>query len=171
MRILCLHGCRQTANIFNFILSPFIIKSEHKYYFINGQHKCGEGNMWYSEKFKVGESNYIPKIVDPTLHQISNAIQDNNINMLLGFSQGANVVDTYLQLSRDARIERAILFSGFSFKNITRDSLVPVITVYSKTDNIVDPKYSPVYINNRTLVHNQGHKMVVNETMRNALRL
>lgn len=171
MRILCLHGCRQTAKVFKCILTPFINKSEHQYYFINGQFKCKEGNMWYSERFKVGISEYKPKIVDPTLEQVHNTINKHNIDMLLGFSQGANVIDTYLQLTKDERIKRAILFSGYSFTNIIRECKTPVITVHSVKDDIVDPKHNPIYINNKIYIHNHGHKIITTEIMRNALYL
>lgn len=175
MNILCLHGCRQTKEIFKKLLKISVIKSENNFFFIDGLYNHSQhGKMWYEQELQIkdiGVTIYDPKTTVKTMEQINNSITENKINMLFGFSQGANVIDTYLQLTHDKRIEKAILISGYSFTGISRNCLTPVTTVHSIVDNIVDPKYNPKFIKSKCIVHNNGHKLVLNKTMRNQLNL
>lgn len=175
MNILCLHGCRQNKKIFKQLMEVFITKSENTFFFIDGLYNHSQqGKMWYRRELQlkdIGKMIHDPSLTMKTIDQINDEITKNNIDMMIGFSQGANVIDTYLQLTHDDRIKRAILMSGYSFVGISRNCITPVITICSETDDIVDPKYNPYFINSENIVHNKGHKMILNKTIRKTLGL
>jgi len=168
MNILCLHGCRQTGDIFRKLLKFFTRDTIHNYFFVDAPYEHSEkGKMWFKRELLISEIGIITHDlvgIDNTIMQINNVITQNNINMLLGFSQGANIVDTYLQLTNDKRIKKAILISGYSFPNIKRTFDIPVIIVNSTVDDIVNPKYTPVYPNSTKYIHDKGHKIPFTKT-------
>lgn len=67
-----------------------------------------------------------------------------DIHVLLGFSQGANVVDTFLAYKGNPRIKCAVIMSGYSLVDPKRVShTIPVLGVISEIDDIVPHNLNP----------------------------
>lgn len=173
INVLCLHGCNQTKNIFEDItkhirnISDKFSKTKEcqiKFYYIEAQydHSWG-GKTWYKIELditQIGKLEYKTEIASPTLEMLDNIIKELNINVLIGFSQGGNVVDTYL-VNKSNNIKCAIIFSGYNFvdKNRNIDISTPVMNVFSEEDKIVPSKFMPVYKNMELKSHDKGHKL------------
>ncbi len=101
-------------------------------------------------------------MVKDTLDDIDKLIIDNDITVLLGFSQGANVVDTYLSHREHAGIKCAVIMSGYSLVDPGRKDKVdvPVLGVVSEADDVVPHDLNPIdYVSTKVLTHNKGHKL------------
>ena len=120
------------------------------------------GKTWYNIEIDITQIGYIEyneHIVKTTLDELDDYINNLNIDVLLGFSQGANVIDTYL-VNRKNSIKCAILFSGYSFVDSCRQlPNTPVMNVISDSDIIVQSKYAPFYTNMTIKKHDKGHKL------------
>lgn len=169
VNVLCLHGCNQTQEMFEGLLKNFIKFGEKQYnlkfHFTEAKydHPLG-GKTWYNRPLNVAEIGSIPydaALVSDTLDDIKQIIQKENIHVLLGFSQGANVVDTYLAYRDSANIKCAVLLSGYSLVDANRQPVdVPVLTVISESDDIVPAKFNPTgYKENQVINHDKGHKL------------
>ena len=172
VNVLCLHGCNQTQAMFEGLLKNFMKLGEKQYnlkfHFTEAKydHPVG-GKTWYNKPLNVPEIGSIPydhDLVIDTLTDISEIIKKENINVLLGFSQGANVVDTFLShmnLEDHPTIKRAVLFSGYSLVDENRKDInVPALTIISEIDDIVPHKFNPTgYKEMQVLKHDKGHKL------------
>jgi predicted esterase len=104
INILCLHGCRQDQKMLAGLLKDFtaIAKKEgiSSVNFHEAKYDAvGGGKTWYSTPLvleDIGKIKYSPELVGSTLDELDTVIKDQKINVLIGFSQGGNVVDTYL---------------------------------------------------------------------------
>jgi predicted esterase len=168
INVLCLHGCNQTQEMFEGLLKHYIRLGEKQYnlkfHFTEAKydHPLG-GKTWYKTPLNVSEIGsiaYNKDLVDSTLDDINEIITSKNIQVLLGFSQGANVVDTFLAY-RNNNIISAVLLSGYSLVDDGRKQvLTPVLNVVSDADTIVPSRLYPTgYIENRVLKHDKGHKL------------
>jgi predicted esterase len=174
--VLCLHGCNQTKEMFESILKPLIeIATKYgkdnkitiNFHFIEAKydHPAG-GKTWYKrplEVEKIGSIQMDHDLVDSTLDELDGTIDSLNINVLLGFSQGGNVVDTYLVNAQHNanKIKCAIIMSGYDLVDTNRNTnvLVPVLNVCSDIDTIVPSKFMPIYQNMTVKKHDKGHKL------------
>ena len=101
--ILCLHGCNQTKEMFESVMKNFvnIVSKDPKFFvtFIQADYLHPDGGYtWYHVPLVVkdiGVIAYSEELVKPTMDNIQQIITEKNINVLLGFSQGGNVVDVY----------------------------------------------------------------------------
>lgn len=170
-----LHGCRQNKTIFEQLMVKYVKKLkamnvEAKWIFIEGQYdyisETGEtkGKMWYSELLNIetiGIENIFTDSIIATMTFIDNIVTQNKVDILLGFSQGGNVVSTYLKSVRNEQIKCAIIMAGYDFpiyRSIT--STVPVLYITSEYDEIVPPKHTLIgYDNLTTMYHDKGHKV------------
>ncbi len=168
--VLCLHGCCQDAKIFKSLLKNYIKFGERdnnlKFHFIEAQYNHPDGGKtWYNRPLdvsKIGLIKYDEDLVKQAMEQISTYIRDNNISVLVGFSQGANVVDTYLQTTTDNYINKVVMFSGYSLVSDEKKNKVDisVMNVYSREDTIVPYKFrSTNYSQITDTVHDKGHKL------------
>lgn len=170
-RVLCLHGCRQSKDVFESILKPLVKMSEKydvNFYFIEGMYDCiDHGKTWYNKPLiieDIGKINYDPELIKECMAQVDQFIIENNITVLLGFSQGGNVIDAYLRsdcLGR-MKIEKAVIISGYSFIYPDVDLLLdtPLLSIFSPMDEIVRPEFKPVlYKNIEEIEHDKGHKI------------
>jgi predicted esterase len=173
VNILCLHGCNQTSDMFKGLLKSTIeiantySKSNNvtfNWHFTEGKydHPIG-GKTWYNKPLEVREIGSIPfdnDLVTDTLDNINKLIDDLNINVLLGFSQGGNVVDTFLVNRTNDKIKCGVIFSGYDLLSENRQSVdIPIMAICSDSDQIVPSKFTPVYPNIVVKKHDKGHKL------------
>ena len=176
INILCLHGCNQTEKMFQDLMKPMIqlantfCKSKECkmiWHFVEAKydHSLG-GKTWYNVELNVEQIGSIQmclEMVNPTLDDIDKIIKNLAIDVLLGFSQGGNVVDTYLTNkynSLDCLIKCAVIFSGYDLIDPNRKKIeIPVLNVCSDSDEIVKPIYMPIYPNMTIMKHEKGHKL------------
>lgn len=121
VHVLCLHGCCQDVSIFRSIMKDYIkigSKQGLVFHFLEAMYKDpSKGKTWYSrplEVEKIGSIPYEPELVATAMDQLAKAIKETGATVLLGFSQGGNVVDTFLHhYHHDGPIERAVLCSTY----------------------------------------------------------
>lgn len=179
INVLCLHGCCQTAAMFKDILKHLErigAQQDLKFFYLeaNFDHPNG-GKTWFYPPLNVadiGKIPYDPVAMMPTLLDLdaalSSIIKNENIDVLLGFSQGGNLVDTYLnyfnvvvEREKKKKIRCAIILSGYSFVDDKRSVKldIPLLNVLSKTDEIVPYRLAPSMYNHITILeHDKGHK-------------
>lgn len=188
IHVLCLHGCRQDAKMFESILRDYIkigSKSHNlMFHFLEGAYDDPlKGKTWYSRPLDVAAIGAIPyesDLVASAMVQLDKAIDRCKATVLLGFSQGGNVIDTYLHHhGGTTKIERAVLCSTYPLVSWTptpsavdvydqRPPLdLPVLSVYSSSssdDSITPPAFQPTaYSPLHTMTHTKGHKMVTSK--------
>lgn len=166
INVLCLHGCNQTQSMFESLMKNFIRLGEKQYnlkfFFTEGKydHPLG-GKTWYNKPLNVadiGTIEYDCDLVTETLDDIATIIREKNISVLFGFSQGANVVDTFLQHRDCSMIRCAVMLSGYALVDPDRKVVdIPVLTVVSESDEIVPTKWNPDTAHKMT--HEKGHKL------------
>lgn len=151
INILCLHGCNQSEDMLRSILKTLIKignKCDIQFHFIQAmyEHSLG-GYTWYEKELDVSEIGNIQldgSMISSCMKQVHEYITKHDITVLLGFSQGGNVVDTYLNEYPDSPINRALIFSGYELVNQERKKLkVPLLSFYSEMDDIVPSKHRP----------------------------
>lgn len=173
VNVLCLHGCNQSEKMFRDLLKQFIKLGEKQYnlkfHFVEAKydHPLG-GKTWYNRPLDVAAIGSIPfdeDLVRDCLSDIATVIKEKNIHVLFGFSQGGNVVDTFLAYKYSASefpsIKCAVILSGYSLQDSNRKDVdVPVLGVISSADDIVPAKYNPTgYTKGIVLEHDKGHKL------------
>lgn len=121
-----------------------------------------KGKMWYSKEFEVSDIGIIKldhSIVDNTLDELDTVISNLKIDVLLGFSEGSNLVDTHI-LNKSNSIKCCVIFSGYSFVDTNRKQIdIPMMNVCSDIDEIVKIQFMPIYKNMIVKKHNMGHKI------------
>lgn len=165
-----LHGCCQNADMIENLLKSYIKKIKNiapdtEFHFIDAQYVHHEkGRMWYRTPLdlkRIGSDDIPTSDIEDTLDYIEAYIKIREINCLIGFSQGANVVSTYLRTrNSDLHIERAAIISGYDFPKYTNKHIhnIPLVFVYSKEDDIVNHELTPITLfPTTTLIHNKGH--------------
>jgi hypothetical protein len=123
-----------------------------------------KNKTWYEVELVVAEIGTIPyseALVRPCLERVDQYVKANDITVLLGFSQGGNVIDTYLHQYPDSPIQRAIILSGYELCYEKRNVVnVPLLSYYSESDAVVPIEHKPT--NYKTLyevAHNKGHAL------------
>lgn len=184
IHVLCLHGCCQDAAMFESILTDYIKigGKSHKlvFHFLEGAYEDPlRGKTWYSRPLDVaaiGTIAFDKDLVASAMAQLDKAIDETGATVLLGFSQGGNVIDTYLHhYGGTSKIERAVLCSTYPLVSWTASSAavydqrppldLPVLSVYSSIgDDITPAAFQPMaYTPLRTMTHTKGHKMVTSK--------
>ena len=118
---------------------------------------------------KIGNLDFNEELVFDCLDDVNRCIKENNINVLLGFSQGGNVVDTFLQHRPHQQIKKAIIMSSYSLNEVVKNKVddVEVLNVTSECDLIVKHTLFPKNYNKLLhITHNKGHKIPGNPIMR-----
>lgn len=169
IRVLCLHGCNQTEAMFRQLMKNYIKLGEKQYnlkfHFIEAKYDHPDGGKtWYNKALdvtEIGSIKYDEELVNDTLNDIDELIKSYGISVLLGFSQGANVVDTYLSHRDHSRIKCAVIMSSYSLVDPEREEVdVPVLGVVSEEDEVVPHHLNPTdYVESRVLKHDKGHKL------------
>lgn len=173
INILCLHGCNQTQTMFSGLMKSAMEiattyckgkKMSIVWHFTEAKydHSLG-GKTWYNVELdvpKIGTIEMNHDMVDSTLDDIDRLINELHIDVLWGFSQGGNVVDTYL-VNRQNQIKCAVIFSGYDLVDANRNKTIqtPVMNVCSDADTIVPSQFIPIYANMTVKKHDKGHKL------------
>lgn len=120
--------------------------------------------MWYQttlELDRIGTDDIPDFDIQSTLDYLSMFIYSNQINILIGFSQGGNLISTYLRLrNQDKHIKSAAIISGYDFPRYTNNKMIKInlVIVYSKEDTIVDYNLTPIsHFDSTEMVHEKGH--------------
>ena len=171
INVLCLHGCNQTQEMFKRLMKNYIRLGKQynlNFYFTEAkyEHPIG-GKTWYKTPLNVEDIGHIKHdfdLTNDTLVDIENLIHDNHIDILLGFSQGGNVVDTYLAVKKNTMIKRAVIMSGYSLLNpplpLSPSNNIPILNVISQNDTVVPFNLAPkTHDEIYTLEHDKGHKL------------
>lgn len=118
-----------------------------------------------SDLSQIGIIEFQPDLVADCLKQIDAAIQTHQISVLLGFSQGGNVVDTYLRtttipLQHQDMIQKEVIFSGYSLVYPMMIKVtVPLLSIYSDEDEVIKSQYRSVnYETIQEITHTKGHR-------------
>lgn len=166
-----LHGCFQNSEIVSVLMKDYIkkIKSgtndQVAFHFLNAQYKHPDkGLMWYETVLdldRIGTNDIPDTDVQNTLDYVESWIMSNQITILIGFSQGGNVVSTYLRLrNNDRHISTAAIISGYDFPRYTDYSIpyIGLILVHSEEDKVVDYRLTPkTSLYHCILKHEKGH--------------
>lgn len=169
VQVLCLHGCNQTEEMFRSILKNMMkigVKSHNlEFHFIQAEYPHSNGGWtWYSKELQVadipGGIAHSEELVADCMERIDNYVRDHGITVLLGFSQGGNVVDTYLSSTSDSPIERAVILSGYELVQDEREPVeTPLLSIYSDKDDVVPSSCRPTnYATLHEYHHEKGHK-------------
>lgn len=167
INVLCFHGCCQTQASFQKYLKTYVKLGEQQYglkfHFTEAKYDHPDGGKtWYNKPLVVGDIGsiaYSEELVNDTLDDIDELVETLKIDVLLGFSQGGNVIDTYLSYGDNKRIKRAVIMSGYSLIDENRKSYnVPILAVTSKEDTIV-PFDLTRKLSDNVLIHDKGHKL------------
>ena len=195
MNVLFLHGCRQNSEIYMQIMSNYIkmiskLAPGSKFYGLDGPFQyngelenhlnqkglsavnLGESSrMWYETVLRIesiGFDNTPHEHIIFTLDYLEMKIELHDIDILIGFSQGANLVDTYVRLRNlNSKIKKVIIFNGYTFPRY--ETLLPNvqkgIIVTSQSDEIVPPHtLCNNYLNSSYFEHEKGHKIKTNNS-------
>lgn len=170
LRIAVLHGCCQNSEMIENLLKDYIKKvkktnGDNQVYFIQGQYiHRDRGYMWYRthlELDRIGSDDIPESDINETLDYIESFIKEKEINCLIGFSQGGNVVSTYLRLRNgDSHITKSIIMAGYDFPRYVNLPIIvsKLILIYSEEDKIVDYKLTESISSEAIkLSHNKGH--------------
>ncbi len=169
INVLCLHGCCQTQEIFEKLMKTYIRLGEKQYnlkfHFTEAKYDHPDGGKtWYNRPLVVGDIGtitYSEDLVKDTLEDIYQLIETNNIDVLLGFSQGGNVVDTFMAYKEHKNIKGVVIMSGYSLINEKEDIEydTPTLAVTSKADTVVPFDLTKKLYPNYILEHDKGHKV------------
>ena len=166
MNILCLHGCCQTTDILQNLMRDYIkiFPSDTKWYFIEAKYdhsRCGK--TWFQPELSLDQIG--KDVVE--MDEITTKINENKINVLIGFSQGGNVVDCYLRLFNNDNIKCVVILSGYSFPKLIKNPVIlPILYISSEKDEIVSKNLIPTDYTNMTLIlHDKGHKIPTQKTI------
>lgn len=169
MNIGFLHGCRQDSDIMRSLFAKYEKKIKKKFpnskfFYIDSQYVHHEkGRKWYKSNLELDRigSNDIPdeEIIN-SVNYLQAVIESRDINFLIGFSQGANIITTYLRLNKvNYNIKLAIIISGYDFPKYSHIPIeIPMLFIGSEQDTIVNIDLKPTNcINMIDILHERGH--------------
>jgi predicted esterase len=167
MNILCFNGCCQDSDIFKSLLKDYIKLSPNmNWFFYEAKYnhsRCGK--TWFQPELsldQIGQDVVEIDEIKSVLSDIHDFIINNSINVLFGFSQGGNVIDSYLRLYETSNLKCSVICSGYSFPmlvKIKNDINLPILYLGSEADDIVPLKEKPIYKNEKIILHDKGHKV------------
>lgn len=174
IKVLVLHGCCQSIARVQEVMTKFCklhkigVQAGLEFHFIEARfdHPDG-GKTWASIPLNVpqiGKISYDDEMKEafaPALQDIDDYINENGITVLLGFSQGGNVADLYLNQYRNPAIERVVIMSGYSLIDPDRQPYqIPCLNVVSEADEVVPWTLAPTdYEPSYMIKHTKGHRM------------
>lgn len=167
INILCLHGCCQNIDILKNLIRDYIkLSPDINWFFLEAKYdhsRCGK--TWFQPELsldQIGQNIVELNEINSVLSEIDKFIRDNKINVLFGFSQGGNVVDSYLRLYKNDNIKCCVIDSGYSFPmliNYENEVTLPILYLGSERDDIVPLTLKPDYKNIKIILHDKGHKV------------
>ena len=166
INVLCLHGCGGDRDSFRYTLRRFRHRDKHdgvRYIFCDAPYDNESGGKkWYETLLSLPPSKeyltYNANDCADTLDIIARDIIKYDIHVLLGFSQGANVIDTFLSHRNAPSIKCAVLLSGYSFASTDRCAIcVPILVATSSCDTAI-PSALQIPQKGMALIHHtNGH--------------
>lgn len=168
LKVLCLHGCCQSGEAIAHYMKNLIKICESlaniDFVFLDAQYDHSvKGRHWFPEQLeieKIGKIAISDVTWGPTLDYVEEAITTQQPDVVIGFSQGANVLDTYLSKKDSYGIKRAVLFSGYSLMDDERKPRdLPVLVVHGTNDEVVPFELYPRYPHTRLIEHTKGHAL------------
>ena len=154
VNIYCFHGCGQNTDIFKSLLSSLQKKlKNHNWVYICGKYYKDDGGWgWYKECKESRKKDVI---------ELSTVIKDPENSILIGFSEGGQMVLDLAQYI--INIKGVVSISPSYAENICIMINCPVILITSQNDDKVKKKYSDKwkkYIKNVIDInHKKGHKV------------
>jgi predicted esterase len=171
--LLCLHGRGHTISSFKVATTSLRKRCQDiNFAYLEGPYVYGNGRSYCdidNDIKTVLNLDYNERILSKSLELLDTKIKDNNITMLLGFSQGGLLVDTYLRkyALNNTQIKKAVIMSGFSFKDLVNiNENVHVFNIVSPVDIIISPIYAPKHYKYiKTGNHQYGHRIPKGEIL------
>ncbi len=174
VHVLCLHGCNQTVEMFQSILKDWIKIGGNShglvFHFLEAAYDHPDGGKtWYCrplEVDKIGSIDMDHDLIRSAMEDLDAKIKEVGASVLLGFSQGGNVVDSYLaHYNKEGLIKRAVLCSTYPLVEDRRpNDQIPIVSVFSEADTIVPPSCRPTaYTEIEEITHSKGHKIVTSK--------
>lgn len=178
IKVLCLHGCCQDESMFRSLLKNWIRIGEKdhnlEFHFLQAELPHSDGGFtWFTSELDVsaiGTIEYSRALCNPCLERVHAYVVDHQIDVLLGFSQGGNVVDTYLwRYDMYGPVKRAMILSGYELAHTDPTPnnngkhpplAVPMLSIYSDADDVVSSKLRPTgYVELTEYAHSKGHRL------------
>jgi predicted esterase len=185
LKILCLHGYRQTGEGFRTKSGGFrkLLKKKCEYVFISAPHEIpdtDERGWWFSEANKSYFATEVSQVDDgfeEALDVVAKALENEGpFDGILSFSQGAclGAIITILQAAGDKRFENlkfAILAAGYKSRTEQHQKLytnnnkvnIPTLHIIGDSDQVINREMSDdllqYFENENTTVarHDLGH--------------
>ena len=167
MNVLCLHGCGMSGLLFKKLCKPFIYKAERRNIRLIFP-DASYNDQWYHRPLEIADigkklpTTDIKELTEPTMLYIDMLIEMYNISALLGFSQGGNVVDTYMHIGKNRnRIKCQVVMSSYSFfcADDTTVIVPNTMIVASPEDHIVSIDETRKIPHSVSVEHSKGHKV------------
>ncbi len=168
--MLCLHGCNQTEEAFKSYMKQMVkIASQYNIqcHFVEAMydHPLG-GKTWFAKPLDlkdIGVQRFDDTDLktEKTLDQIHEVVTKNNVSIILGFSQGGCVADTYIAY-KNPNIKKLVVLSGYSFvdENRKNNDVAELLNVFSKSDEVVKSNLRPSHYSTISEIsHDKGHKI------------
>lgn len=165
---LVLHGCRQGTLLRGIIdiasYGKKLWSKLRKHYrvvfvfaphdFVDSETQEKRGKHWFEKQLEVKDIPlgiaFSDDLTSITLDRLHATISSFDARVLIGFSQGSNVIDTYLAHHENPHpIDSVVLFSGYGFVCDNRKQVeVPCLMVGCSEDNVVP--WPPIYMSYET---------------------
>lgn len=134
MKVICLHGCNQTPTSFQSYMNSIVKMAKNKIEFIFIQapfeHPLG-GLCWtdpplnVNDIYRINNGAFEPaierndKMLQTSFQLLEKTIEETGAEILLGFSQGAFVINEFMLQGGDVskRIKKIITIAGFAFRD------------------------------------------------------
>ena len=172
--ILMLHGSmsnKETMEKISHVLIRKGVKRGFNFFFLEAPfdfpNQAGK-KMWYKTNMDDYDMQTITKeeFSDDFLETskyVCDFIEKNQINVIVGFSQGAHITDSIITYCNTS-IQKIVMISGFSFNDDSRcmNDNIHALNIVGEYDRIVPPHFAPSkYKNLQTLKHSnpKGHVM------------
>lgn len=150
-----------------------VIQDEVEFFFLEGPHiHPRTGKMWFETTWEMEDigkdHNRIPiEDMERTLDYLEGFVREKQIDILLGFSQGGLVIDSFLRLRKEAvaelKFKGIILLSSYTFPDLASQlppSELPLMFVGSESDEFVPLTLIPSgYSKTQVVLHDKGHKV------------
>lgn len=172
MKVAFLHGCCQTNEMFKSLSKEYkeMLRKKYKdcdFVYIEGQYDHSRtGKTWYKTELDLSliGTDHIPDVhINETLDYVESIIRHEGVSILVGFSQGGNVIDTYLRWrNADSHIKSALILNGYSFPRYHHLTPTVDLLVYVSSENDEIVNHELLHTNYTSIVtfqHDKGHKL------------
>ena len=186
IKVLCLHGNGQNRHTFERYMRPLVRKGKARnveFILVDAPYPLSEPGLlaeknlavanaprqWWPHFLSIediGQVEWTDAMAEQgkeTIAYIDELIKETGASILLGFSQGANAVITYMEVTRDERIRRIVSCSGYAFAgtHTSKKIQTPLLHTLSGADTVVPAYLAPRHFEPTfEIKHDKGHRMV-----------